>query len=98
MDYTHLLAEIKRSGMTVEEVAKSIGMGATGLYAAMRNDSLKANKLLAICELLGIPLDRAVFGLDAPRNKGYIEDRVADLERRVENIEAELKSNQTTDT
>jgi transcriptional regulator with XRE-family HTH domain len=95
MDYTHLQAEIKRRGMTVEEVAQKIGMGGTGLYAAFRNDSLRATKLLAICDLLGITLDQAVFGVVRSGANGYIEDRIADLENRVNLIESHLNQTPT---
>ena len=94
---------LKARKLTTKWLYERIGMSKTGFRQMWSNDSIKVAVLLDIAEALRVEVNELLYATGeqltvaaqpAPAYTArprYLEDRVADLERELQNLKAKLK-------
>ena len=70
MNYSRLKEIIKEKKFTIEKVSVSIGMTASGFYAAVKNDTMTIRTLENISKTLEVPL-MSFFTEEKPQIENY---------------------------
>ncbi len=93
-----IIQVLEERGMSILELAEAAGISEGGFYSRFRDGSIQLKVLGAFARALQVPLgyllpdaERGEVIKHKPTDRPYVEDRLEQVERRVRQVELQLK-------